>query len=228
VSPFRERPHGRKPANIPGWRFLGYLQNHDQIGNRALGDRSSHLLSRGKLMIGAALVMTAPFVPMLFEGEEWGASTPFLYFTQHEEDWLVHAVSDGRRKEFAAFGWTFDEVPDPQEYETFAQSKLKWNEIAGEPHASLLAWHKRLIQLRRSHRELSDGRLDRVQVRFDEEARWLSMERSPFIIACNFAENEQQLPLPGSCEVVLASADITLESRSASLPAESVAILRRN
>ncbi|HVW86004.1 MAG TPA: malto-oligosyltrehalose trehalohydrolase, partial [Bryobacteraceae bacterium] len=116
VSPFRERPHGRKPANIPGWRFLGYLQNHDQIGNRALGDRSSHLLSRGKLMIGAALVMTAPFVPMLFEGEEWGASTPFLYFTQHEEDWLVHAVSDGRRKEFAAFGWAFDEVPDPQEH----------------------------------------------------------------------------------------------------------------
>jgi maltooligosyltrehalose trehalohydrolase len=104
-SNFRGRHHGRPPAGLTGLRFLGYAQTHDQIGNRATGDRSSHLMSTGRLKIAAALVLTSPFVPMLFQGEEWGASTPFLYFAGHEDPDLAHAVSAGRKREFEAFGW---------------------------------------------------------------------------------------------------------------------------
>src|SRR5207302_3720399 len=137
------------PAGCAGWKFLGYMQNHDQVGNRALGERSSQLMNLRKLKIAAAVVLTAPFVPMLFQGEEWGASTPFLYFTHHDDPVLAHAVSEGRRREFAAFGWYPEDVPDPQAPETLERSKLKWEEISHEPQAGLFEWHKALIKLRR-------------------------------------------------------------------------------
>ncbi len=114
-SLYRGRPHGRKPEGLPGWRFLGYLQTHDQVGNRAQGERSSRLMNVGRLKIGAAIVLCAPFIPMLFQGEEFGADTPFQYFTNHEEPELARAVSEGRRKEFAAFGWKVADIPDPQD-----------------------------------------------------------------------------------------------------------------
>jgi 1,4-alpha-glucan branching enzyme len=113
------------------------LQTHDQIGNRANGERSSHLMSRGHLKIGAALVLTAPFVPLLFQGEEWGASSPFLYFTDHQDSELARAVTEGRRREFAAFGWRSEDVPDPQGRETFERSKLNWREPEEETHNDL-------------------------------------------------------------------------------------------
>ena len=113
-SHFRGRRHGRPATGLTGDRFLGYLQNHDQVGNRAQGERSSHLLSPGRLKIAAALVLTSPFVPMLFQGEEWGATTPFQYFTDHEDAELARAVSEGRRSEFAAFGGDPEEVPVPK------------------------------------------------------------------------------------------------------------------
>src|ERR1700722_13382288 len=103
-SNHRGRPHGRSPAGLSGHHFLGYAQTHDQVGNRAKGERSSHLMSIARLKIGAAIVLCAPFIPMLFQGEEFGADTPFQYFTNHEEPELAKAVSEGRRKEFAAFG----------------------------------------------------------------------------------------------------------------------------
>ena len=159
-SLFRGRPHGRKPEGLPGWRFLGYLQTHDQVGNRAKGERSSRLMNVGRLKIGAAIVLCAPFIPMLFQGEEFGADTPFQYFTNHEEPELARAVSEGRRREFAAFGWKAADIPDPQDPETFSRSKVNWTELEREPHASLLAWHKQLIALRRRTPEFADGRLD--------------------------------------------------------------------
>ncbi|HEU5464131.1 MAG TPA: malto-oligosyltrehalose trehalohydrolase, partial [Candidatus Binatia bacterium] len=176
-SAFRRRRHGRPPKGILGQSFLGYLQNHDQVGNRAKGERSSHLLSLGRLKIAAALVLSAPFIPMFFQGEEWAASSPFLYFTNHEDAELGRLVTEGRRREFAAFSAHSDDVPDPQALETFERSKLVWNECSRAPHAEMLDWHRRLIRLRHEFAALSDGRLDRVTVAFDEQAKWLVMTR---------------------------------------------------
>src|SRR5207302_10019881 len=122
-SKFRKRRHGRPFTGLGGRSFVGFLQNHDQVGNRALGERSAALMSLGRLRIGAALVLTAPFIPMLFQGEEWAASTPFLYFTDHRDPALAAAVRQGRRKEFAAFGWPPEAIPDPPDQEAVERSK---------------------------------------------------------------------------------------------------------
>jgi maltooligosyltrehalose trehalohydrolase len=226
-SSFRRRKHGRPHNRLGGERFLGYWQNHDQVGNRAKGERSSQLVSEGQLKIGAALVLTAPFLPMLFMGEEWGAATPFLYFTDHPDPELARAVREGRRKEFVAFGWKPDEIPDPQAPESFAASKLNWAELQAEPHRGLLDWHKKLIHLRRSEPDLSDGRLDKVEIHFDESARWLVMERGAIIVACNLQNAPQTIPLRAARrELLLASGAANVHETSLELPPESVAILR--
>ncbi|MFN2587993.1 MAG: malto-oligosyltrehalose trehalohydrolase [Actinomycetota bacterium] len=201
-SGYRGRVHGRPAARLPGYRFLGYLQNHDQIGNRAVGERSTALMSPELLKVGAALVLTAPFVPMLFMGEEWGASTPFLYFTGHADRELGRAVGEGRKREFAAFGWDPDTIPDPQDPATFERSKLDWTELEEQPHADLLEWHRRLIGLRREWPELSDGRLDRVEI--DHGATWLTMTRGRVTVACNFGGDAVDVPARGG-RVALAS-----------------------
>jgi maltooligosyltrehalose trehalohydrolase len=192
-SAFRRRRHGRPPSGLSGHSFLAYLQTHDQIGNRAKGERSSHLMNGGRLKIAAALVLTAPFIPTLFQGEEWGATSPFLYFTDHEDHELGRNVTQGRRREFAAFGWNPEEIPDPQAVETFERSKLKWSEHEAEPHAGLLAWHRRLIELRQKMPSLSDGRLDKVGVSFDENGKWLVVKRGPVVVACNLNQVTQRV-----------------------------------
>jgi maltooligosyltrehalose trehalohydrolase len=227
-SAFRRRPHGRPPSGLTGYRFLGYLQNHDQIGNRATGDRSSHLMSIGRLQIAAALVLTAPFLPMLFQGEEWGASSPFQYFTAYDDPALGQAVATGRREEFAAFGWHPHDVPDPQAHDTFERSKLNWDELAREPHAELLDWHRRLIRLRREVPALSDGRRQRVRVRCDEEARWLVVERGPVAVVCNLADGAQCVPvrLPGVTQALLTSDPaVRVTADGAILAPDTVAII---
>lgn len=227
-SNYRGRRHGRPPTGLSGHKFLGYAQTHDQIGNRAKGDRSSHLMSGGRLKIAAALVLTSPFIPMLFQGEEWGASTPFLYFTGHDEPELARAVSEGRRREFAAFGWNPDDIPDPQAPETFMRSKLEWSELAREPHRAILEWHRDLILLRAQMPELRDGRLDLTDVRFDEDARWLMVTRGRLTVACNLASAAQSVPLPASAPLRLAMASdprITIQDSAIDLPPDSVAIL---
>ncbi len=226
-SLYRGRPHGRKPEGLSGWRFLGYLQNHDQVGNRKNGERSSHLMSIARLKIGAAIVLCAPFIPMLFQGEEFAASTPFQYFTNHAEPELVRAVSEGRRKEFAAFGWNGQDTPDPQDPETFLRSKLNWIELEREPHASLLAWHRRLIALRRSAPEFADGRMDRVEARFSESEQWLIFRRGGYVIALNLSTEPRVAPIPFPGALVLSSdAGCITHETSVQLPPNSVAILR--
>ncbi|HEX2241860.1 MAG TPA: malto-oligosyltrehalose trehalohydrolase, partial [Gammaproteobacteria bacterium] len=227
-SEFRRRRHGKAPKGILGHSFLGYLQNHDQVGNRAQGERSSHLLSIGKLKIAAALVLSAPFIPMLFQGEEWAASSPFLYFTNHEDAELGRLVTEGRRREFAAFSAHSDDVPDPQALETFERSKLLWDECSRQPHAEMLDWHRKLILLRHEVAALSAGRLERVTVTFDERAKWLVMGRGPIAIACNLSERRQQTPLSTGkdARILLASdKEIQLAGDQVDLPAESVAII---
>ena len=148
-SRHRGGEHGSSPSGLPPERFVVCAQNHDQVGNRATGDRSSALMGPGRLRIAAALLLTSPFVPLLFQGEEWGATNPFLYFTDHRDPELGAAVRDGRRREFAAFGWDPATIPDPQDLATFERSRLDWEEPAASPHRDLLAWHRMLIDLRR-------------------------------------------------------------------------------
>lgn len=226
-SKHRKRRHGASTNGLEGARFLGYLQNHDQVGNRAQGERSSALMSQGKLKIGAALVLTSPFVPMLFQGEEWGASTPFLYFTDYEEPELAAAVGEGRCKEFAAFGWKAEEVPHPQARETFERSKLNWNELAEKSHAEMLDWHKQLIQLRRDEKDLSDGKMT-VRVELDEKKRWLVLERGSISVVCNLANDSRRIPLrEKEFKILLTSAPgVEASGDGVVLPPESVAIFK--
>ena len=205
-SAHRGRRHGRPAGGLPRTRFVGYLQNHDQVGNRARGERSAHLAAEAPLRAAAALVLLAPFVPMLFQGEEWGTRAPFLYFTDHRDADLAEAVRTGRRREFATFGWDPDSVPDPQDEQTFLRAKLPWEERDREPHRGLLEWHKRLLALRRSIRSLSDGRPSATRVRFDEQRRWLAMDRGEVTVVCNFAGARQRVGLePGRPRHVLAA-----------------------
>ena len=227
-SPHRRARHGRPLTGVPAHRLLGYLQNHDQVGNRATGDRSSALMSAGRLHIGAALVLCAPFVPMLFQGEEWGASTPFQYFTDHVDTELGRLVSQGRRREFAAFGWKPDDVPDPQDRATFERSILDWAELDKDPHAQLLEWHKSLVALRRRIPELSDGNFDEVHPTWDEDAAWFCLTRGPITVACNLADHPQPIPIPADATTVLLASkpdSTTLMVGAVTLPTDSVAIL---
>ncbi len=227
-SHYRRRKHGRPAHDLSGHQLLGYLQNHDQIGNRARGERSSHLLSRGQLMTGAALVLCAPFTPLLFQGEEWGAGTPFYYFTEHEDPDLARSVLQGRLQEFAGFGWQSAEIPDPQDLKTFEDSKLDWQEPELEGHAELLDWHKQLIRLRRSCPALTDGSLYRVQVLWDEDKQWLIMCRGQIRVVCNFAGTGQTVPGPDSehSRIILASdPEVVFADQGLALPKHAVAVL---
>ncbi|MGH9155500.1 MAG: malto-oligosyltrehalose trehalohydrolase [Acidimicrobiales bacterium] len=224
----RGRVHGRLDPAMPGSRLLGYLQTHDQVGNRARGERIGALTSPGRLRVGAALVLTAPFVPLLFAGEEWAASTPFPYFTDHDDPDLAGAVRAGRRSEFAAFGWDPDDIPDPQAPGTLAAARLDWDEVTRAPHADLLDWYCRLIALRRATPALRDGRLDVVVTRHDDRARWLVMERGPVTVAANLGWAPARLEVDG--ELVLASDDVACPSDGegvVTLAPDTVAVLIR-
>jgi maltooligosyltrehalose trehalohydrolase len=204
-SEFRQRRHGRPAPDLSGACFVCCLQNHDQVGNRAMGDRTSSLVGPDLLKVGAALLLLSPFVPMLFQGEEWGASTPFLYFTDHQDPELGAAVREGRRREHPVPAGA--EVPDPQDLGTFLRSKLDWSEPDREPHRSLLEWHRQLILLRRSEPDLSGHDRKDLSTAFDEEARWLVVNRGRFAIVANLAGDRQAVPLDQAVSVVTASAE---------------------
>ncbi|MEU0379569.1 malto-oligosyltrehalose trehalohydrolase [Streptomyces sp. WAC01490] len=196
-SSFRGRTHGRPVdvARTPAHRFVGYAQTHDQIGNRALGDRLATSLSPGLQACAAALVLTGPFTPMLFMGEEWGARTPWQFFTDHTDPELAEAVRNGRRREFGAHGWAEEEIPDPQDPATRDRSCLDWSEPEREPHARLLAWYRQLIALRRTLPDLHDPDLAAVKTAYDEDARWIAYRRGDLRIAVNLADKPAAIPL---------------------------------
>ncbi|ALU96859.1 malto-oligosyltrehalose trehalohydrolase [Streptomyces globisporus C-1027] len=196
-SSFRGRTHGR-PVDVsrtPAHRFVGYAQTHDQIGNRALGDRLASSLSPGLQACAAALVLTGPFTPMLFMGEEWGARTPWQFFTDHTDRELAEAVRNGRRREFGAHGWAEEEIPDPQDPATRDRSCLDWSEPEREPHARLLAWYRELIALRRTLPDLHDPDLAAVKTAFDEDARWFAYRRGDLRVVVNLADEPAAIPL---------------------------------
>ncbi|HEX9624028.1 MAG TPA: malto-oligosyltrehalose trehalohydrolase [Streptosporangiaceae bacterium] len=194
-SAFRRRVHGRSPAGLDGSQFVICTQNHDQVGNRAIGDRPSALVTDGRLRIAAALLLTSPFVPMIFQGEEWGATSPFPYFTDHADPDLAEAVRQGRRSEFAAFGWEPGQIPDPQSAATFASAKLDWSQPAKDGHAELLRWYQDLIRLRREHPALTDPRFERTITACDDEAGWLTIRRGPVLVAVNLGPAKWTCPI---------------------------------
>jgi malto-oligosyltrehalose trehalohydrolase len=228
-SEFRGRSHGRPVdlLRIPAFRFLGYLQDHDQVGNRATGDRISAGLAPGLVKIGAGLVLTAPYTPMLFMGEEWAAATPWQYFTDHTDPELARAVAAGRRAEFAAFGWGPADVPDPQDEATFCRSKLDWAELDQAAHGDMQAWYSELIALRRAWPELTDPMLDQMRADYDEGKRWLVLYRGRLRVVVNLGEHEQRLPLgrPGAAVLAASRTGVTLDGTDANLPAVCLAVL---
>ena len=184
-SVYRGRRHGRRADGIGGERLLGYIQNHDQVGNRAQGERVEQVVGMARAKVAAGLVLLGPFVPMLFQGEEFAASSPFLYFADHDDAEMARAVSEGRRREFAAFGWKAEEIADPVARATYERSKLVWSEVSAGSHAEMLAWYRRLIGLRCGLPALRDGDMAAVQVAYDEAGRWLTMERGAVKVMCN-------------------------------------------
>ncbi|MGW5123413.1 malto-oligosyltrehalose trehalohydrolase [Streptomyces sp. NPDC004069] len=231
-SGFRGRHHGRPldRTRVAGHRLLGYGQTHDQVGNRARGDRLSLLLagSPGLLACAATLTLTAPFTPMLFMGEEWAAGTPWQYFTDHTDPELAEAVRRGRRREFAAHGWAEEDVPDPQDPATRDRSCLDWSEPGREPHARMLAWYRRLTALRHEQPDLTDPDLADTKVAYDEEARWLAFRRGDVLVALNLAKAPAQIPLGSRpTEVLAAWEPVAAPGADGMLhvPAESCAVL---
>lgn len=226
-SSFRGRTHGRPvPNSMPGHRFVVYLQDHDQIGNRAAGDRISATLSDGLLKVGAALVLTSPFTPMLWMGEEWGARTPWTFFCDHERE-LGEAVRHGRKAEFSSHGWSTEEVRDPQDRATFRASKLDWSELRQPPHAAIFTWTRALIALRKARPELSDGRRDRVAVTYDDDGRWLVVRRARVVVVANLGTERISVPVPGRVEQILlaSAAGAVLGDGTVELAGESVLIV---
>jgi maltooligosyltrehalose trehalohydrolase len=226
-STFRGRSHGRPVdrERVPGHRFVAYLQNHDQVGNRALGDRISDTVADSLLKVGATLLMTGPFTPMLFMGEEWAASTPWQFFTSHPEPELAAAVAAGRRREFATHGWGEAEVPDPRDVATFRRSILDWTEPRRSGHREMLDFYRRLIRLRKSRPELSDPRLDRVHVACGDQ--FLEMRRGECGVVANFAPEKRRVGLAGAPRAVLLATDpgLVLIRGAVELPPESAVVL---
>lgn len=211
-SKFRKRTVGNSPMGLDPSQFVICIQNHDQVGNRILGDRLSKIISFEKLKLAAGVILTAPFVPMLFMGEEFAEDNPFQYFVSHGDKELVKAVQEGRKREFKYFFESIADFPDPQGEETFQESKINWNFKEDSTKKIIFNFYKKLIQLRKEG-TFDALRKNNINTKTDEEKKLLSVFAegdSSLFIVFNFNEKEQQISLPKKYtewEVVLASAD---------------------
>ena len=190
-STFRERNWGAPvPEDTDPRRFVVFGSDHDQVGNRAVGDRPSAILDDAALAATAALVLLSPYTPMLFMGEEWGTRTPFQFFTDHEEDDLARSVSEGRVREFAGFGWDADEIPDPQAAATVEASRLRWSELDEAEHARMLDWYQALTTLRRN----LDWSQRTAWPQVDEIDDVLMVTYDDIVVAANLSGQERPAP----------------------------------
>ncbi len=203
-SSFRGRNHGSPvpTATMPTWRLVVCSQNHDQIGNRAVGDRIVEHLDEDQLVCAAMLTLAGPFTPMLFQGEEWAASAPFQFFTSHPEPELGTATAEGRLREFEQMGWDPSLVPDPQDPETFRRSELDWSERTEGQHARVLAAYQRLVELRRSLPDLTNPWFGSVSCTADEARRVFTMRRGSLLMVVNFGDEPAELIVEGDLDVL--------------------------
>jgi maltooligosyltrehalose trehalohydrolase len=234
-SQYRGRAHGRTPDHVELTQFVNFAQNHDQVGNRPAGDRLGHRVGLEKSKQAAALVLLSPGVPLLFMGEEWGATSAFPYFTAHAEPELAAAVRNGRIREAEEFGWPPQAVPDPQSSSTFQSSKLHWDEIRKGAHAELLGWYQALSKLRARALTGSDWPTRDVAVRYDEKASWFAARVRGVSVVLNFGTEPRTLEVPtldlggvgslaGARQILVSSERIAVSGEAVSLPADSTLI----
>lgn len=228
-SIFRQRVQGRESSGLNPSRFLVFLQNHDQIGNRATGDRLSDRLNLGRIKVGVALVLLSGFTPMLFQGEEWAANTPFQFFCNYQDPTMQAAIREGRISEFTAFDWNLAEIPDPLDPKTFQHSHLNWNEIKQPAHREVLAWYKTLIKLRQELPSIAALPSSEITTSFDEPKGLFSAQIGKLLIAANLGPLPIEYKLSVTGNLLAASAtEIRMLSESLFLLPDSVAILRLN
>lgn len=228
-SSFRERHHGREidAATVSPLQLVVCTQNHDQIGNRAAGDRLGALLNPAQLAQAAVLNILGPFTPMLFMGEEYGASTPWPFFTSHPEPELGTATAEGRLREFERMGWRPEDVPNPQDPATFASAKLDWAELEQGHHAELLSTYRDLIRLRSERPDLREADFGSIAVEFDEEDRWILLRRAGTVVVLNLGTSRRTVSLPGAAaELLLTTVDgVELADGRLHLPAHAAVVL---
>jgi maltooligosyltrehalose trehalohydrolase len=227
-SKYRHRRHGRPVSGLSTHHFVGFIQNHDQVGNRATGDRLEQIIGFDKAKVAAGIVLTSPFIPMIFQGEEFAASTPFQYFADHEDAEMAKLVSAGRKREFAAFGWDESQIPDPENPETFQRSKLNWEEAGEGIHAEMLAWYAKLIHIRRGSPSLNDGDTNHIKARCDAEKRWLVIERGLVQVLTNLGSKPAEFAVPNGYRLIAqSSGEIDVMDSTTTLPPNTLAILSR-
>jgi maltooligosyltrehalose trehalohydrolase len=227
-SSFRGRLHGVPVdrATMLTWRLVVCSQNHDQIGNRAAGDRLTAQLDDDQLACAALLTLAGPFTPMLFQGEEWAAATPFQFFTSHPEEELGRVTAEGRIAEFAEHGWDPATVPDPQDPATFRRSRLDWTEPTGDRGARMLAVYQRLAELRRTLPELTDPAFTHVSCEADEERRLLVLRRGAVTIAVNFGDRPAETAVADAAPLFETPSGATYADGVLRLPPHGGALLR--
>ena len=231
-STFRGRVHGKpvERATTSGRQFVVCLQNHDQVGNRAAGDRLSELTTPALCRVGAVLLLTSPFTPMLWMGEEWAASTHWPFFTSHPEPALAKATGEGRLAEFAEHSWDVSQMIDPQDPAAYREAILNWDELAEPENRAMLELYRRLIALRAAEPDLRSGDLMQVQVDVEDDAdtgaRWIVVHRGRFQVATNLSAEPRTVPTTAG-EIVFTTDDAAvLDGGALTLPAESAAIVR--
>jgi maltooligosyltrehalose trehalohydrolase len=190
-SPFRRRRHGVPADEVEAFRHVVCIQNHDQTGNRMMGERIASLVSFESLKLAAGAVLLSPFLPLLFMGEEWGETAPFLYFVSHTDEDLVQAVREGRKEELAHFAWQ-GETPDPQSEEAFERSRIDPSLREREPNAWLYAFYKELIRLRKTHPVPS-----KKEIEVERHDPVLVVKRREWVAVFNFGEQTSPLPVRG-------------------------------
>lgn len=223
-SVYRQRRHGNSAKDVPAQRFLVFAQNHDQVGNRMLGERLHQLVSLEAVKLAAGLVIFSPFLPLLFMGEEYAEPAPFQYFINHSDPDLIENVRKGRREEFAAFNWQ-GELPDPQDEATYLRSKLHWEKRNEGRSKALLEFYKEILRLRRSLPALANlSKRDITATVFEREhalfiQRWCGEDR--IFAAFNLGDSPALLSYPappGSWKKVIESCDERWAGAGSSAP----------
>jgi maltooligosyltrehalose trehalohydrolase len=224
-SKYRKRKHGRPVESLSAHHFIHFDQNHDQVGNRAHGERLEHLVGLNAAKVAIGLVLMAPYIPMLFMGEEWATSSPFLYFADHKEEEMRKLIAEGRRRDFALFGFDGD-IPNPEDRETFERSKLCWEERGEGKHAEMLAWTKSLIQLRRSTAALNDPIMHHLRVSTDDRMNTVVLQRDEVRTVANFGTALYCFDLlEGEVLKLVSAANVEVRDNALTLPAMSLAVL---
>lgn len=229
-SGFRKRRHGRALDQSQARSLITFIQNHDQIGNRAKGDRLSEQISLDCYKLAAALNLLAPTTPMLFQGEEWASSSPFIYFTDHQEAELAEAVRKGRTEEFAQFGWDPEDIPDPQDPLSFELSRLQWEELDWNGHSEVLAWYKKLIKIRKQYLNQEPFTfISNENLQVLPEQKSLIFQNKSILTALNFSDQpqtiDQKFASNGDIVLAVSKGSFDLHGEMMSLPANSAVII---